>query len=311
MAELDPKTRALLDLIASLGEPPPARQTPAEFRARRERGRDLVNVPWQEPALVRDVAIAGAAGPLRARIYDVADGRHRPTLIYFHGGGFLYGSLETHHPLCCRLAIAGGLRVISAEYRLAPEHPYPAAIEDAVAIAREVMANAQQYGADADRVALGGDSAGACLATVATRLLRRAGGPDPKFQLLIYPVVQAGEETASRQRYAEGYFLTREVMDWFDGHYLPAGVDRTAERVSPLRAATPAGLAPAYIVTAGFDPLLDEGRRYAEILARDGVAVQYVEYPDQIHGFFNFTAFSGAAVAAIEAAAKATARALA
>lgn len=311
MTSLDPKTRTLLDLIANLGEPPLARQTPAEFRARRERGRELVNLPWVEPKNLQDVEVAGATGPLRARIYDDADGAARPALLYFHGGGFVYGSIETHHPLCCRLARAGGFRVISAEYRLAPENPYPAAIEDAVAAAKYVMENAARYGVDGTRVALGGDSAGACLATVATRLLKRAGGPDPKFQLLIYPVVQAGEETASRKTFAEGHFLTKEAMDWFDSHYLPKDVDREAETVSPLRTKTPAGLAPAYIVTAGFDPLLDEGRRYAETLKKDGVAVDYVEYPDQIHGFFNFTAFSMVAVEAIEAAARATARGLA
>lgn len=310
MSAVDPKTRPLLDLIASLGEPPPAAQTPEEFRARRERGRDLVNLPWAEPKIVRDLSVAGAAGPLRARLYDLEDGAGRPILVYFHGGGFVYGSLETHHPLCCRLAAAGRIRVLSAEYRLAPEHPYPAAPEDAVAVARDVMGNPAKFGADPARVALGGDSAGACLATVAARRLRRDGGPDPAFQLLIYPVVQAGEETPSRRRFAEGHFLTREAMDWFDGHYLPAGVDRDREDVSPLRTPPPAGLAPAYVVTAGCDPLLDEGRAYAEALERGGVKVQYVEYPDQIHGFFNFTAFSSIAVAAIEAAAAATARAL-
>lgn len=310
MTPVDPKTRTLLDLIAGLGDPPLSRQTPVEFRARRERGRDLVNTPWAEPAVIRDIDVGGAQGPLKARLYDVVDGEHRPTLIYFHGGGFVYGSLDSHHPLCCRLSVAGAIRVISVDYRLAPETPYPGPHQDAIAATTSIVAQAARYGVDADRVALGGDSAGACLATVAARLMKRAGGPDIKFQLLIYPVVQAGHETWSRKSFAEGFFLTREAMDWFDGHYLPPGVDRDDEAISPLRTLAPEGLAPAYVITAGYDPLLDEGRAYAEALAAAGVAVQYTHYPDQIHGFASFTAFSNFAAQAIEDAARAVRTAL-
>jgi acetyl esterase len=310
MTMLDPKTRTLLDLIAALGEPPIAEQTPQEFRARRERGRELVNAPWPQPTVERDIEVPGAAGPLKARLYDVTEGRARPTLVYFHGGGFVYGSIDTHHPLCCRLAVAGGIRVISVDYRLAPEHPFPAPHEDALAAIRAVAAAPERYGADPARIAIGGDSAGACLATVAARILARTGGPRLAYQLLIYPVVQAGLETASREAFAAGYFLTREAMDWFHGQYIPAGTDLEREEVSPLRTPPPPNLAPAYVLTAGFDPLRDEGRAYADSLAAAGIPVERREYPDQVHGFFNFTAFSEVAASAIEDAARAVRDAL-
>lgn len=311
MPPLDPKTRALLDLIAGLGEPPPAQQTPAEFRARRERGRELVNVAWTEPAVVREIEVEGADGPLKARLYDSVDGGDRPALVYFHGGGFVYGSLETHHPLCCRLALAGGFRVISVDYRLAPEAPWPAPHRDAIAATRSIIAAPKTFGVDVNRVAVGGDSAGACLATIVARTFARAGGPALRYQLLIYPVAQSGEETWSRKTFANGYFLTKEAMAWFDGHYLPKGADREDETISPLRTPPPKGLAPAYVMTAGYDPLLDEGRAYAESLRAAGVPTTYVDYPDQVHGFVSFTAFSGSAVKAIEDAAKAVNAALA
>jgi acetyl esterase len=310
MAELDSKLRALLDLIASIGEPPLHKQTVAEFRVRRERGRELVNLPAPDIAVVRDLELDGAAGRLKARIFDVEDGAARPTLIYFHGGGFVYGSIESHDPVCRRLAAAGEMRLISVEYRLAPEHPFPAGIEDAIAATASIVAESSAYGVDAKRIAVGGDSAGACLATLVARHMARTGGPMIAFQLLIYPVVQAGEITESRKRFAEGYFLTKEAMDWFENFYLPAGIDKELERVSPLRTPPPKGLAPALIITAGFDPLLDEGRAYAEALTAAGCAARYVDYPDQIHGFFNFTAFSSVAASAIDDAARAVRAAL-
>jgi acetyl esterase len=310
MANLDAKLRTLLDLIASIGEPPLAQQTVAAFRERRERGRDVVNSPPPELPIVRDIEVAGAAGPLAARLYDVEEDVQRPTLIYFHGGGFVYGSIESHDPVCKRLAAAGAMRVISVAYRLAPEHPFPAGIEDAVAATKDISANCSVYGVDNSRIAVGGDSAGACLATLVAREAARNGAPKIGFQLLIYPVVQSGRETPSRRNLSEGYFLTREAMDWFEDFYLPPGTDRELERVSPLRTAPPAGLAPALVITAGFDPLLDEGREYAEVLSAAGVRCDYVDYPDQIHGFFNFTAFSSVAAKAIDDAARTARRAL-
>ncbi|MFN3960928.1 MAG: alpha/beta hydrolase [Parvularculaceae bacterium] len=311
MIDVDPKTRVLLDMIAMLGAPPLSEMTPEAFRAMRARSRDMLNVAWPEPADYRTFQLKGAAGPIRARLYDYARGEApRPTLVYYHGGGFTFGDLDSHDQLCRRVAQAGDLRVISVEYRLAPEAPFPAAVDDAWAALADILARASDLGVDAARVGVGGDSAGANLATVTARRAALEGAPALKHQLLIYPVTQSVRSTPSRERLAEGYFLTKESMDWFDGHYLPKGVDRTDPRISPLLHSAPADLAPAYVITAGFDPLLDEGRDYALALSKAGVPCRYVEYPDQIHGFFSFCNFSSVAEEAIAAAARAVSEAL-
>lgn len=311
MTDVDPKTRVLLDMIAMLGAPPLSEMTPEAFRAMRARSRDMLNVAWPEPAENRTFQVMGAAGPIRARLYDYAkEEAPRPTLVYYHGGGFTFGDLDSHDQLCRRLAKAGDLRVISVEYRLAPEAPFPAAVDDAWAALADILARASDLGVDAARVGVGGDSAGANLATVTARRAAIEGAPALKHQLLIYPVTQSVRSTPSRERLAEGYFLTKESMDWFDGHYLPKGVDRTDPRISPLLHPAPAGLAPAYVITAGFDPLLDEGRDYAQALSNAGVPCRYVEYPDQIHGFVSFCNFSSVAEEAIADAARAVSAAL-
>ncbi len=311
MTDVDPKTRTLLDMVAALGEPPLSETSAADFRARRARGRLLINPTSPALPVVADTQVDGDDGFLKARIYDTEEGDRRPTLIYFHGGGFCYGDLESHDPLCRRLAAHGGMRVIAVDYRLAPESPFPGPVNDAIAALASIAANSDRYGADPARLAVGGDSAGACLSTVAARHAARAGGPSLKFQLLIYPVVQEAGATPSREKFADGYFLTRETMNWFRNHYLGQRFDPSDERISPLLSPPPKGLAPALVITAGFDPLLDEGREYAETLKAAGVPVDYVEYADQIHGFFSFTAFSSAAEEAIASAARATAKALA
>ncbi|MEQ8178444.1 MAG: alpha/beta hydrolase [Amphiplicatus sp.] len=310
MTDVDPKTRMLLDMIAALGEPPLSETSVSDFRARRARGRALINPTSPELPVILDTHVDGAAGSLKARIYDTLEGEHRPTLIYFHGGGFCYGDLDSHDPLCRRLAAHGGMRVIAVDYRLAPETPFPGPVDDAIAALESIATKAARYGADPARLAIGGDSAGACLSTIAARHAARTDGPALKFQLLIYPVVQEARATPSREKFAAGYFLTSETMGWFRDHYLGKDFDPSDEWVSPLLSPPPAGLAPALVITAGFDPLLDEGRDYAETLKAAGIPVDYVEYPDQIHGFFSFTAFSTVAEEAIASAACATAKAL-
>lgn len=310
VTDVDPKTRVLLDMIAALGAPPLSETTPQQFREMRARSRDLLNAPTAPVAIVRDETVEGGAGPIKARLYDVEDGAARPTLVYYHGGGFVFGDLDSHDALCRRLALAGEIRVIAVDYRLAPEYPFPAAPDDAFAAFSDIAARSRRFGVDPQRIALGGDSAGANLATVTARRAARDGAPPVKFQLLFYPVTQTSHSTPSRERFADGYFLTKESIDWFDGHYLPPEVDRLDERVSPLLAAAPKNVAPALVVTAGFDPLKDEGRDYAEALMAAGALVRHVDYPDQIHGFVSFTAFSSIADAAIADAAKAVAEAL-
>jgi acetyl esterase len=310
MGHVDPKTRALLDMMAALRTEPLSAITARQIRAMRAAGRSLLNPPTASIAVTRDIALTGAAGPIGGRLYDVEEGADRPTLVYFHGGGFVVGDLDSHDALCRRLSHYGRLRVIAVDYRLAPEHPFPAAPDDAAAALADIVARASEFGVDANRVALGGDSAGANLAAVTSREAARGSIPSVRFQLLFYPVTQSVEETPSRRAFAEGYMLTRESMDWFDGHYLPAGVDRRDERISPLLHPTPEGLAPALVVTAGFDPLKDEGRAYAEALSAAGVSCRHIDYGDQIHGFVSFTAFSGLAEDAIAEAARAVSAAL-
>ncbi len=310
MNPIDPKIRMLLDMMAAIGGPPLSETTPQQFRDMRAKSRDLLNAPAAPVPVIRDMEVAGGSGPIRARLYDVEEGAARPTLIYFHGGGFVFGDLESHDALCRRLTLAGRMRVIAIEYRLAPEHPFPAAPDDAWAASNDVIARHREFGVDPARVALGGDSAGANLAAVTARAAARKGGPPIKFQLLFYPVTQSGRQTPSREKYAVGYFLTEETMAWFDGHYLPKSVDRLDERVSPLLTPPPKNLAPGLVVTAGFDPLKDEGRDYADALTAAGVPCRHVDYPDQIHGFVSFTAFSTAAEGAIADAARAVRDAL-
>ena len=307
---LDPKVKSLLDMMAAMPSTPIAEMDVRDFRALREQGQHIINPTSPDLALVKDVEVEGADGFLKARIYDTdISGGNRPTLVYYHGGGFVYGDLESHDPLCRRLAHHGDIRVIAIDYRLAPEHKYPAAVEDAIASLKHITTHTDQYGVDVARLAIGGDSAGGCLAAIAAREAARSNIP-LKLQLLIYPVVVAGEETPTRLEYSEGYFLTKETMDWFESHYIPPNTDFSVEWASPLRHAPPEGLAPAYILTAGFDPLLHEGQAYAELLRDAGISVEYIDYPTQIHGFCSFTAFSSDAEEAIKASALAAAKAL-
>ncbi|HBS30468.1 MAG TPA: alpha/beta hydrolase [Parvularcula sp.] len=304
MTEVDAKTRPLLDMIAMLGAPPLSQTSPQQFRDMRAKSRDMLNSAWPEPPQYRTFDVAGGAGPIRARLYDYAGtGRARPTLVYYHGGGFVFGDLDSHDQLCRRLAKAGDLRVIAIEYRLAPEAPFPAAVEDAWAAINDIVARAEELGADSARIGVGGDSAGANLATVTARRAAIEGAPAIRHQLLFYPVTQSVRSTPSREKFAEGYFLTREGMDWFDGHYLPKDADRTDPNISPLLHPAPKNLAPALVITAGFDPLFDEGRAYAEALLMAGVACRHIDYADQIHGFASFCNFSSVAEEAIADAA--------
>lgn len=309
MGDVDPKIRVLLDMIAALQQPPLSETTPQQFRDMRARSRDILNPPAPPISIVREETVAGGAGQLKARLYDTQDGEARPALVYYHGGGFVLGDLDSHDALCRRLAHYGDIRIIAIDYRLAPEHPFPAAVEDAAAAFADISARHLHFGVDPFRIALGGDSAGANLAAVTARSAARSG-PPAKFQMLFYPVTQTVRSTPSREKFADGYFLTKESIDWFDGHYLPPSVDRYDERVSPLLAPPPKGLAPALVVTAGFDPLKDEGRDYADQMEKAGVDCRYVDYPDQVHGFVSFTAFSSVAEEAIADAARAVRDAL-
>lgn len=208
-----------------------------------------------------------------------------PALVFFHGGGCTIGDLDTHDVLCRELANGARCAVFSVEYRLAPEAPFPAAVDDCIAATEFVFRNSESLHVHRDRIAVGGDSAGGNLAAVVALHARDAGGPPLCFQLLIYPATDQDLDTDSRRRNGEGYLLTRPLMEQFRSYYVPRPADYADWRASPARARSHAGLPPAFVFTAGFDPLLDEGRQYVELLARAGVEVAYRDYPDMIHGF--------------------------
>ena len=220
-----------------------------------------------------------------------------PLLVFFHGGGWIYGDLDSHDAACRFLAERSGVRVLAVEYRLAPEAPFPAACQDAESAYAWVVSNAAALGADPDRLAVGGDSAGACLATTTAMTAARQGLP-LAFQLLIYPGTDHTASSESRETFAEGFYLTRGFMELATTSYLPKGTPLDDPLASPLYADVPAGLAPAYVVTAGFDPLRDEGEAYARKLSAAGVEVELKRYPDQIHGFFNIVGVGRTARAA-------------
>lgn len=246
-----------------------------------------------EVASVVDGTLPGAASPIRFRRYRPIDSAAGalPTLVYYHGGGFVIGNIETHDSTCRRLANRSRCQVISVDYRLAPEHPFPAPIEDGVASFRHIRDTAAAFEADATRIAVGGDSAGGLIAAVICQACKSAGEAGPAFQMLIYPATDSSQETASRKAFAEGYFLTKELMDWFWQAFVPSGTDLADLRLSPLLATDVAGLPPAFVLTAGFDPLRDAGRAYADRLIDAGIKTTYVNYPGTIHGFFSLTRF--------------------
>jgi acetyl esterase len=223
----------------------------------------------------------------------------RPLVVYFHGGGWTIGDLDTCDSVCRFLAAHVPATVLSVDYRLAPEHRFPAAVEDAFAAYRWAAVDNTRLGVDPARIAVAGDSAGGNLAAAASLLAREEGGPSPAMQVLIYPVTDAVGGQRSRDEFAKGFLLTRADMDWFEQHYLPPPIDRADPRVSLLRAADLAGLPPAYIATAGFDPLRDEGEAYAKRMEEAGVSVALRRHGGLIHGFANMTAISSTARAAM------------
>ena len=284
---LNPQAANVIDLIVKSGRPPYHQLTPKDARQMFRETRPASTPPAPQIGAVRDVLIEGAqAIPLRVyRPPGVSDSRRLPVLVYFHGGGWVIGDLETHDVLCRQLTAEAGVSVIAVDYRLAPEHKFPAAADDAWAATRWIAAHAAELGVDADRLAVGGDSAGGNLAAVVALLAREAGGPRIALQILLYPVTDLVSESQSYADLADGYMLTRDSMRWFRAQYLAKEQDAADWRVSPLRAPSLAGLPPALVVTAGYDPLRDEGEAYARRLREAGVSVDAVSFGGMIHGF--------------------------
>ena len=308
---LDPLVKAFLDRAAAIPRPKPWDVAPAIAR-QSFAGMMQVTAP-KDVAVgkVENFSIPGPGGAIRARSYTpIAAVGPLPTLIYFHGGGFIAGSLESHDGLCRLFAAEGGFRLIAVDYRLAPEHRYPAAVDDAWAATQWIEENAAQLGVDAGRVAVGGDSAGGMLAAIVTQLAREKGGLRIAYQLLLFPNTQIGGDTSSLSEFAVGYFLERRAIEYFNSLYLTPEADKNSPKVSPLRARDFAGLPPAYVMLAGYDPLHDEGYAYAEKLRAAGVKVTLADYPDMVHGFIYLQTVLPQARDAVARAAKAVKDAL-
>ncbi len=288
-----PQVATLLERVAR--SPLPPYHTVSPFVARRiyRETRAILAPKAPEVAQVQLLATQNYA----VRVYRPVAGEKLPALLYFHGGGWTIGDLDTHDVLCRQLAVGARCAVFSVDYRLAPEHPFPAAVDDCWAATRHVAENADKLKISC--VAVGGDSAGGNLAATVSLLARDAGGPKLAFQLLIYPATDQRCRSASHERNAQGYLLTRDAIDYFRRAYLPNERDWTDWRASPLLAASHADLPPALVVTAGYDPLLDEGRAYAEHLRSAGVEVAYREFPDMVHGFALFGGVVDTANAAV------------
>jgi acetyl esterase len=289
---LEPEIQLQLAMLERQRAPPMESLTPPDARDETRRSAAVAGGPALPVASVRDLTVDGATGPLRARHYapDEPGGPH-PLLVFYHGGGFVIGDLDTHDSPCRFLCRHAGVHVLSIDYRLAPEHPFPAAVEDARAAFAWAAAHATELGADPARVAVGGDSAGGNMAAVTAQLAAHDGGPAPAFQLLIYPVTDSAEHYRSQDLFREGFFLTESEMDWFYANYASTADERDP-RLSPLRADDLSGLPPALVVTAGFDPLRDEGEAYAAALREAGNTVAVRRFTGLIHGFFNMAGVS-------------------
>lgn len=290
---LHPDAQASIDARLAAGAVPTETLEPDAARAQLTRLAALAG-PGEPVARVVNGEFPGAAGPLTMRIYYPSLDKALPVLHYLHGGGWVQGNLDTADNLCRTFANLSGCIVVSTNYRHAPESKFPAAPQDAYAAAQWVAENAALIGGDPARIAISGTSAGANLAAAATLMARAAGKPKFQFQVLIVPVTDAARDTASYRDYAEGYVLTRAVMDWSWNYYLSDPSDGNNPYASPLRASDFSNLPPAFIATAEYDALRDEGHAYAQKLSAAGVPVEYHCYPGMIHGFVGPQAYTDA-----------------
>jgi acetyl esterase len=288
---LDPRVKRFLDVLAA-GKPPNALDTSVEQR--RLGLVELMKLGGPEPAVSRieDRTLPGPAGDIAVRIYTPFDapGELLPGLVYFHGGGLVAGTVATHDSIARALARSGACRVVSVEYRLAPEHPFPAALDDALAAITYIGAHAADFGIDAARLGICGDSAGGTLAAATAQAVARIGSPRLALQLLICPILDYSRATDSRRELASGYLVDQATLDHDLLHYAPPGTDPSDPRISPLRAAAVDGLPRTLIHTAEFDPLRDEGRDYFERLALAHSEVSYTCHPGMIHLFYGLGA---------------------
>jgi acetyl esterase len=302
---IDPDTQIVLDMIRMAGRPPFETLTPAEARQAYSASRTALQPPPEQVAEVRDATVPGPLGPIAVRLYrptGTAATDVLPALVWYHGGGWLLGDLDSHDVMCRRFANAARCRVIAVDYRMAPEHRFPAAVDDCAAVTKYVFDNAASLGIDTSKVAVGGDSAGGNLAAVMALMARDGTLPPLAFQLLIYPATDMAMTTVSSTTMGPGTPLTSATMKWFIDYY--AKGHETDWRASPIRAASLAGTAPALVLTCTHDPLRDEGIDYARRLEREGVRVVHLHYSDQIHGFLGMGRIIRAADQAIDVMAR-------
>ncbi|MBV8909608.1 MAG: alpha/beta hydrolase [Gammaproteobacteria bacterium] len=303
---LDPQARRFLERLAATN-PPSALSLPVETR--RAALAQLLSFCGQPEVVgaIDEIAVPGPAGPLTVRTYAPAGSSATDLLaglVYFHGGGLVAGSLDTHDPVCRSLVASSGCRVLSVDYRLAPEHPFPAALSDGAAATAWIGEHARQFGIDPKRLGVCGDSAGATLAAVVCQEMSVSGAAHLACQFLLCPILDFASDSESRRTFAEGHLVDRDTLEHDLKYYLPAGADRTDPRVSPLRAADVSRLPCTLIHTAEFDPLRDEGRAYADRLRGAGVETLYRCHPGMIHLFYGLRgliAYAGAAFAMIGA----------
>lgn len=289
---VDPQVQALLDAAARAGRTPVNQLPPVEARMQFKELRKALLPPTPEIGSVSNFDVKGRRGAIPVRHYRPVGKNANDVLsalVYFHGGGWVVGDLDTHDALCRQLANAGGCAVISVDYHMGPEDKFPAAVDDAEDVVRYVAANGATLKIDAARVAVGGDSAGGNLSAVVAMICRDSGGPAIKFQLLIYPGTDMAMEHPSHHSFAQGYNLTRDMMLYFRGHYLNNLAENKDWRASPLLAQSHANLPAAFVITAGFDPLRDEGKEFSDKLAAAGNKVRYHCYEGMIHGFMTMS----------------------
>lgn len=300
---LHPQARALLRLMEEKGVPPTHTLTPAEARAFYRERRTFTQPDAPEVASVRGFQAPGPGGPIPLRAYrplgSAADAL-LPVLVYFHGGGWVIGDLDTHDVLCRQLANQSGCAVVAVDYRLGPEHRFPAAVDDALAATRWVHGNAAALQVDASRIAVGGDSAGGNLAAVVALAARDAADLPIAFQLLVYPATDQRRGWPSHTTNGQGYLLTKDSMDYYHDHYLVDARHDLDWRASPLLHTDHANLPPALVLTAGYDPLRDEGMQYAHKLSEAGTRATLVNFERQLHGFITMGRVIDEANAAVE-----------
>lgn len=301
---LDPQAKALLDSMAAMGMPPMHTIPIEQIRQWTIVGEAILGKP--EPVgTVEDREIPGPAGQIPIRICTPEGTGPFPVLVYFHGGGWVLGNIQSADPICRTLTNKARCITVSVEYRLAPEHKFPAAPEDCYAATQWVAGHAPDFNGDPARIAVGGESAGGNLAAVVSLMARDRGGPKLVYQLLIYPATGSGPDTPSMRENAEGYMLTREDGKWFLNHYLSSEADRQNPYLAPLKATDLHGLPPALVITGEFDPLRDEGEYYAARLRDAGVPVTTTRYDGMIHGFVNFAGMLDKGKLALDEAARA------